>query len=211
MGLKKKAEFIDDADGQVKYKRERDTAQFISELSNSDRDVKRSAIRQLASHESSHSLFLERLLEEDDPVVIEALFSGLEQGISEDDIAKIILLLKSEQVQLRNGAIELLQQHPLLFAANVNRLMEDDDPDIRIFCVDIIGVVAHKEARNWLHHIVLNESNENVVGTALDKLAEIADESTLGVLDKVQSRFQNHAYIGFVISLIRTQLESSDE
>ena len=53
--------------------------------------------------------------------------------------------------------------------------------------------------------------NENVVGTALDKLAEIADVSTLDILQTVESRFPNHSYIQFVISLIRDQVRNSDE
>jgi len=96
-----------------------------------------------------------------------------------------------------------------LFAHNVHKLMQDDHPDTRIFCVDIIGAVAHPDALSWLHHIALNDDNENVVGTALDKLAEVSDCSTYDILQTVESRFPNHAYISFVISLIRNQLGSA--
>ena len=89
--------------------------------------------------------------------------------------------------------------------------MHDEDPDTRIFCVDIIGAVAHIDAVNWLHQFALNDDNENVVGTALDKLAEIADVSTLDILQTVEGRFPNHSYIQFVISLIRNQVRNADE
>lgn len=211
MGLKKKSNASDDTVIQQEEKRsaERTPQQLVADLASSDSSVRRWAVRDLSSEENAHKVFLERLPAENDPAVIEALFSALEHNMTDADASQLIGMLKSEQVQLRNGAIELMQQNPDLFAHNVHKLMQDDDPDTRIFCVDIIGAVAHPDALNWLHHFALNDDNENVVGTALDKLAEVSDSSTYDILQTVESRFPNHAYISFVISLIRNQLGSA--
>ncbi|TKB03310.1 HEAT repeat domain-containing protein [Alteromonas portus] len=213
MGLKKKVEPVANISEDFEEKREhpRTTEQLVSDLNSDDCDVRRWAVRDLSGQKDAHDVFLSRLPHEDDPTVIEALFSALEHDISESHASQVLTMLKSEHVQLRNGAIELMQQNPDIFAANVNMLMHDDDPDTRIFCVDIIGAVAHIEAVNWLHQFALNDDNENVVGTALDKLAEIADVSTLEILQTVESRFPNHSYIQFVISLIRNQVRGGDE
>ena len=213
MGLKKKVEPVANISEDFEEKREhpRTTEQLISDLNSDDCDVPRWAVRDLSGQKDAHDVFLSRLPHEDDPTVIEALFSALEHDMSESHASQVLTMLKSEHVQLRNGAIELMQQNPDIFAANVNMLMHDDDPDTRIFCVDIIGAVAHIEAVNWLHQFALNDDNENVVGTALDKLAEIADVSTLEILQTVESRFPNHSYIQFVISLIRNQVRGGDE
>lgn len=213
MGLKKKVEPVANISEDFEEKREhpRTTEQLVSDLNSDDCDVRRWAVRDLSGQKDAHDVFLSRLPHEDDPTVIEALFSALEHDMSESHASQVLTMLKSEHVQLRNGAIELMQQNPDIFAANVNMLMHDDDPDTRIFCVDIIGAVAHIEAVNWLHQFALNDDNENVVGTALDKLAEIADVSTLEILQTVESRFPNHSYIQFVISLIRNQVRGGDE
>lgn len=213
MGLKKKVEPVANISEDFEEKREhpRTTEQLISDLNSDDCDIRRWAVRDLSGQKDAHDVFLSRLPHEDDPTVIEALFSALEHDMSESHASQVLTMLKSEHVQLRNGAIELMQQNPDIFAANVNMLMHDDDPDTRIFCVDIIGAVAHIEAVNWLHQFALNDDNENVVGTALDKLAEIADVSTLEILQTVESRFPNHSYIQFVISLIRNQVRGGDE
>ncbi|CAB9494975.1 HEAT repeat domain-containing protein [Alteromonas macleodii] len=213
MGLKKKMEPVANISEDFEEKREhpRTTEQLVSDLNSDDCDVRRWAVRDLSGQKDAHDVFLSRLPHEDDPTVIEALFSALEHDMSESHASQVLTMLKSEHVQLRNGAIELMQQNPDIFAANVNMLMHDDDPDTRIFCVDIIGAVAHIEAVNWLHQFALNDDNENVVGTALDKLAEIADVSTLEILQTVESRFPNHSYIQFVISLIRNQVRGGDE
>lgn len=213
MGLKKKMEPVANISEDFEEKREhpRTTEQLVSDLNSDDCDVRRWAVRDLSGQKDAHDVFLSRLPHEDDPTVIEALFSALEHDMSESHASQVLTMLKSEHVQLRNGAIELMQQNPDIFAANVNMLMHDDDPDTRIFCVDIIGAVAHIEAVNWLHQFALNDDNENVVGTALDKLAEIADASTLEILQTVESRFPNHSYIQFVISLIRNQVRGGDE
>lgn len=213
MGLKKKVEPVPNISEDFEEKREhpRTTEQLVSDLNSDDCDIRRWAVRDLSGQKDAHDVFLSRLPHEDDPTVIEALFSALEHDMSESHASQVLTMLKSEHVQLRNGAIELMQQNPDIFAANVNMLMHDDDPDTRIFCVDIIGAVAHIEAVNWLHQFALNDDNENVVGTALDKLAEIADVSTLEILQTVESRFPNHSYIQFVISLIRNQVRGGDE
>ncbi|MFZ8198450.1 HEAT repeat domain-containing protein [Alteromonas portus] len=213
MGLKKKVEPVANISEDFEEKREhpRTTEQLVSDLNSDDCDIRRWAVRDLSGQKDAHDVFLSRLPHEDDPTVIEALFSALEHDMSESHASQVLTMLKSEHVQLRNGAIELMQQNPDIFAANVNMLMHDDDPDTRIFCVDIIGAVAHIEAVNWLHQFALNDDNENVVGTALDKLAEIADASTLEILQTVESRFPNHSYIQFVISLIRNQVRGGDE
>jgi len=187
MGLKKKVEPIADVSDDFEEKREhpRTKEQLISDLNSSDSDVRRGAVRDLSGQKDAHDAFIYRLPQEDDPTVSEALFSALEHDMTQSHASQVITMLKSEHVQLRNGAIELMQQNPDIFAANVNLLMNDEDPDTRIFCVDIIGAVAHIDAVNWLHQFALNDDNENGVGTALDKLAEIAAVSTLDILKNV--------------------------
>ena len=213
MGLKRKFETSIGNNTSDAFDEKRGTQRtfdkLIIDVSSTDKEVRRWAIRDLSGQELAHEAFIAQLYTEDDPSVIEALFSELSHNIKSTDATHLIGMLKSEKVQLRNGAIEFMQQHPKLFAENVSALLQDDDPDTRIFCADIIGVVAHPEALNWLHHIALHDENENVVGTALDKLAELSDASSMDILETVSARFPTHGYIQFVVTLIRDLLRGN--
>ncbi len=114
MGLKKKVEPIADVSDDFEEKREhpRTKEQLISDLNSSDSDVRRWAVRDLSGQKDAHDAFIYRLPQEDDPTVIEALFSALEHDMTQSHASQVITMLKSEHVQLRNGAIELMQQNP---------------------------------------------------------------------------------------------------
>ena len=61
------------------------------------------------------------------------------------------------------------------------------------------------------HKIALTDTNINVVGTALDKLTEVGDGTTLEVLPLVAERHAGNSYIEFVINILYQQLGSADE
>lgn len=213
MGLKKKNDVSFDTESSETERRAvaRTYEQLIRDLSSSDIEVRRWAIRDLGASDTADEVFIERLHKETDVTIIEALFSALDKMFSSKTASEMLDLLKSENVQVRNGAIELFQLNPVEFASQIDNIIDDSDPDVRIFCVDIIGAVAHKEATNWLHKIALTDTNINVVGTALDKLTEVGDGTTLEVLPLVAERHAGNSYIEFVINILYQQLGSADE
>jgi len=213
MGLKKKNDVSFDTESSESERRAiaRTYEQLIRDLSSSDIEVRRWAIRDLGASDTADEVFIERLHKETDVTIIEALFSALDKMFSSKTASEMLDLLKSENVQVRNGAIELFQLNPVEFASQIDNIIDDSDPDVRIFCVDIIGAVAHKEATNWLHKIALTDTNINVVGTALDKLTEVGDGTTLEVLPLVAERHAGNSYIEFVINILYQQLGSADE
>lgn len=213
MGLKKKNDVSFDTESSESERRAvaRTYEQLIRDLSSSDIEVRRWAIRDLGASDTADEVFIERLHKETDVTIIEALFSALDKMFSSKTASEMLDLLKSENVQVRNGAIELFQLNPVEFASQIDNIIDDSDPDVRIFCVDIIGAVAHKDATNWLHKIALTDTNINVVGTALDKLTEVGDGTTLEVLPLVAERHAGNSYIEFVINILYQQLGSADE
>ena len=181
----------------------RDLTSLIDDLQNEAADVRRWAARDLSNNLEARRALLDRIDVEHEPMVLEALFSAIEDMCDEEVAGEVLIKLKSEDAQVRNGAIELLQNKPVLFASHVNELLNDEDSDVRIFSVDVIGAIRHPDAALWLHDVVLNDKNINVVGTAIDKLSEIGNSETLEVLDKVSARFSNEAYIQFAIRCVR--------
>ena len=148
MGLKKKNDVSFDTESSESERRAvaRTYEQLIRDLSSSDIEVRRWAIRDLGASDTADEVFIERLHKETDVTIIEALFSALDKMFSSKTASEMLDLLKSENVQVRNGAIELFQLNPVEFASQIDNIIDDSDPDVRIFCVDIIGAVAHKEA-----------------------------------------------------------------
>ncbi|WP_334064424.1 HEAT repeat domain-containing protein [Alteromonas genovensis] len=213
MGLKKKNDVSFEIESSESERRAavRTYEQLIRDLSSNDIEVRRWAIRDLGASGTADEVFIERLHKETNVTIIEALFSALDKRFSSKTANEMLDLLKSENVQVRNGAIELFQLNPVEFASQIDNIIDDNDPDVRIFCVDIIGAVAHKEATNWLHKIALTDTNINVVGTALDKLTEVGDGTTLEVLPLVAERHAGNSYIEFVINILYQQLGSADE
>ncbi|MBT80714.1 MAG: PBS lyase [Alteromonadaceae bacterium] len=201
MGLRKsRGESASQAD---RRKNSRDLASLIDDLQASCAEVRRWAARDLTNNLAARTALLEQIDIEHEPTVLEALFSAVEGMCDEEMAGALLEKLKSEDAQVRNGAIELLQSQPVLFAAHVNELLCDEDSDVRIFAVDVIGAIRHPDAATWLHNVVLNDNNINVVGTAVDKLSEIGDSGTLEVLEKVSARFPGEAYIQFAIQCVR--------
>lgn len=190
---------------------ERDLSSLINDLSNSCVNVRRWAARDLTNNLAARQAMLDQIDKETNPNVIEALFSAIQGMCDEEIVQALIDKLKSEGAQVRNGAIEIFQSQPDLFAAHVKELLLDDDPDTRIFAADIIGVIRHPDARLWLHDLVLYDDNINVVGTAIDKLAEVGDASTLTVLENVPQRFGDAPYLVFAINCVRQNIGDTNE
>lgn len=211
MALKKSQDIVVNENHVERRKVERDIDALLNDLHNSSVDIRRWAARDLTNNEQARDTLLSQIELETDPSVIEALFSSI-QGMCDDSIAAVLLeKLKSEDAQIRNATIELFQNRPELFAYHVKALMVDDDVDTRIFAVDIIGAITHPDAKTWLHEIALNDDDINVVGTAIDKLIEVGDKSSIAVLQQVKSRFPEATYIQFAADCVCQRMEGIDE
>ena len=56
--------------------------------------------------------------------------------------------------QLRNGAIEVLQDMPRLAGEYMDNLLSDPDSDVRIFAVNILASLAHERVTAWLQQVL---------------------------------------------------------
>ena len=131
MGLKKKNDVSFDTESSESERRAvaRTYEQLIRDLSSSDIEVRRWAIRDLGASDTADEVFIERLHKETDVTIIEALFSALDKMFSSKTASEMLDLLKSENVQVRNGAIELFQLNPVEFASQIDNIIDDSDPD----------------------------------------------------------------------------------
>jgi hypothetical protein len=68
--------------------------------------------------------------------------------------------------------------------------------------IDILQTLAHAEAPTWLADLLGHEDQVNVVGAAIDRLAEIGTEDMLPLLDEVRDRFADEPYIQFATDTV---------
>ncbi|MDQ7033143.1 MAG: HEAT repeat domain-containing protein [Desulfonauticus sp.] len=185
-----------------KRKYKRDFEGLIQALEQGDKNARRWAARDLAEYgEKAIDPLCNRLYHETDPAVQDAILSSLME-INKPPIGeKLIPLLRSDDAGLRNKVIDALRAMPELVELHVNNLIKDEDPDVRIFTINIIQELRHPMVPKWLLEVLERDDHINVVGTALDALAEIATPDMKDKILKVKDRF-NDSYIHFVVDNI---------
>jgi HEAT repeat protein len=176
-------------------------ASLLAQLREDSAVSRRLAARDLAKFpEASHSL-AERLEEEGDAAVREALITSL-AGLADDTaVLALIDCLRSEDAALRNDAIEGLKsagrRHPEL----IHDALQDTDPDVRTLAVGVLESLRHPEVEQWLIDLLEQETQLNVCACAVDLLCEIGSERTIFALECCRERFPGEAYLHFAIEL----------
>jgi len=179
----------------------RDTDGLVAQLNDADISVRRWAARDLAAHPRAAAALCARLAQESDASVRAVLFSSAARLGGSGVVNALLPLLRSEDAGLRNGAIEVLAGLPDAVTPHIDRLLKDTDSDVRIFAVNLLGNLQHAQVPQWLAQVLLHEPAVNVVGAALEVLAEVGTPETLPALRSAAQRFADDAYIGFAVDL----------
>ncbi len=200
MGLKKQADaFVVHPVTTRDYAR--DLPGLIAQMNDVESAVRRWAARDLGSHPAAAAALGARLVVEADSSVRSALFSSLARLGGDDVVTAVLPLLRSEDPALRNGAIEVLSGLPDAVAPHIDALLRDGDSDVRIFTVNLLGDLHHVRVVAWLEHVLMQDTAVNVVGAALEVLAEVGTAGSLPALRAVARRFPDDAFIGFAVDL----------
>jgi HEAT repeat protein len=179
----------------------RDAEGLVDQLADSDASVRRWAARDLAAYPETAAIVCQRLMVEHDPSVRAVLFSSAARHGGPTVVAALVGLLRSEDAALRNGAIEVLAGLPEAVAPHVERLLNDADSDVRIFTVNLLGDLHHASVPQWLAQVLTHDPAVNVVGAALEVLAEVGCAQSLPALRAAAERFAENAYISFAVDL----------
>lgn len=189
------------------YPRDRDG--LIAQLADPDAGVRRWAARDLAQYPEAAPLVCARLTQEGDASVRAVLFSTATKLGGRDVVQAMVQLLRSEEPALRNGAIEVLAGLPDAVTPHIDRLLADADSDVRIFTVNLLGELRHPQVPRWLAQVLHTEAEVNVVGAALEVLAEVGGPENLSALREAKRRFAADPYIGFSVDLAIERIESA--
>ncbi|EEX66447.1 HEAT repeat domain-containing protein [Vibrio metoecus] len=187
---------------------------FIQALQGDDIHQTLYAIHQLedvsATEFQQYQALLFALLERDveQNPCSDAVFSLLATRNSHEITTRLIPLLDSEAPYLRNQAIEILQHSPQQLERHIQDLLNHQDPDVRIFAIDIIGLLPHESVPQWLQQVLEHEEHINVIGTAIDRIAQLSDPSFLTLLLEVKQRFSHVPYLVFACDVAIQRLNT---
>lgn len=185
----------------------RDVSGLCAQLRDGDAEQRRWAARDLTGHAEAVGVMGERLLAEKDARVREALLVALTATPGESTVAALLPLLRTEDAQLRNGAIEALGAMPMAVAPRVAALLRDGDPDVRIFTVNMLGDLRHDHVTHWLLQVLKHDSEVNVVAAAIEVLAEVGSPEHATALHQAAARFPQDPFIAFAATVAAERIE----
>jgi HEAT repeat protein len=179
-------------------------------FSDGDAEVRSQAARELAVCDSGARVLLSRLEQEQSTLVRESIFTSLTQLGDSRAVAGMVELLRSEDAELRNGAIEALKLLPESVAEFIPGLLADIDPDVRILTISILESLRHPLVEEWLIEVIEEDQHLNVCGAALDLLAEVGTERSVGPIRGLRERFKDAPYMQFTADLVLKRIEEGN-
>ncbi|MGM0834197.1 MAG: HEAT repeat domain-containing protein [Pseudomonadota bacterium] len=196
----------------------RDAATLLQELHAEQAPIRRWAARDLGAYPEAAEALLGALNREVDDSVCEALFCSLEQIAHHLPISQasstvtqgLIVLLRSESAVLRNEAINVLQLLPDQVAPYLDRLLDDNDVDVRIFALDILRALPHPSAPRWVTRVLMQETHVNVLGAAVDRATELGAAEMQPALERLLARPNLPAYLRFATRMALERIDADE-
>jgi HEAT repeat protein len=173
--------------------------QWIADLGSPNAATRRHAAHALLDMPNAVTVVCSHLADEPSLSVRSIILTGLIVHKSQAVVAALLPLLSSEDANLRNGAIEALQQMPDEVAPRVESMLADPDSDVRIFAINVLAALPHPMVPKWLRHVVTTDPHVNVCAEALDALAEVGEPDAIPALEALGDRFPDVAFIQFAV------------
>jgi HEAT repeat protein len=179
---------------------------ILKVLADPDPDRRWAAARGAAAVVGGGAALAAALPTEKDPRVREAMFTGLARIGTAETAAAAISLLRSDDANLRTGALDTLrlmisQVHDLL-----PKLLKDQDVDVRILSCELARSLPSPEATSLMCRVLDNETEANVCAAAVDVLAEVAGAEALPSLRACELKFRGTPFLAFAIRAVVDRL-----
>jgi HEAT repeat protein len=200
MPLKKLPDQIAQCDGQ-KPVTDPTGEEALSMLDDDSAPVRLRAIRRLGERRDTDAkrALCQRLAVEADNAVRDVIAVELARMGGKMVVDGLFPLLKSDDAALRNIVIDILKELPQEVAPRMETLLDDPDPDVRIFLVNVLEALRHPAVEDWLIAVISMDSNVNVVITALDLLNEVGTTAALPALKQTAQRFAGEPFVVFSV------------
>jgi len=180
-------------------------ADIVAGLESSSEDERWRAARDAAG-QTQHADALAAALRVEPAIrVREAMFTSLAR-MGQAGVAGVAPLLRSDDAQLRAGALDALR----LMVGNTPQLLPpllaDADVDVRILSCELGRMLPGDVATAALCELLQREQDPNVCAAAVDVLAEVGQADALPALAACALRFRDIPFLAFAIQLTAERL-----
>lgn len=168
------------------------------DISSHDVEARRAAIR-LASRLGEADVLAARLGEESDAALRETILTNLVRIGGAKAARALIGSLRGDDVQIRNAVIETLQTLGECATPEIERLLDDADPDLRIHAVNVLVSLRSPRVPDIALGVIATDPNVNVCAAAIDVLAEVGRPEMIEDLRAVAARFPDQPFLAFAV------------
>lgn len=180
----------------------------LSALSNGTEDERWAAARAAPDLPNGVDALARALAREAYPRVREAIFTSLARIGSVESIEVVLPLLRSDDAQLRTGALDALRAMKGAVWPYMEQLLHDTDADVRLLACDLARNLPADEAEHLLCALLDAEPEPNVCASAVEVLAEVGGPHALPVLERCAARFRGSGFLEFAIELTADRIRS---
>lgn len=199
MPIKKPAEPDSAATMELDAPTARSLSDLVDAMLHGTTSQRLSALRELSRHNERQAVdaLCAALTTEKETSTRDIIAVELARRGGEHVVDGLLPILSSDDAALRNIAIDILKELPSAVAPRMEELLDDPDPDVRIFLVNVLEALRHPSVEDWLIAVITMDSNVNVVITALDLLNEVGTESAIPALRRAISRYPDEPFVIF--------------
>ena len=158
-------------------------------------------MRAAAERPDGLALLADALARESDPRVREAIFTGLARLATPESAAVVVPYLRSDDANLRTGAVDALRAMPQACRPHLPALLADSDADVRLLSCELARGLPDEEANRLLCDLLERETEKNVCAAAIEVLAEIGRPEALPSLARCGARFSGDPFIAFSLKV----------
>lgn len=181
---------------------------MLTALADPDPDLRWAAARRAAAAVGGAAALAAALPTERDPRVREAMFTSMARIGTPQTAEAVISLLRSDDANLRTGALDSLRIMVARIHELLPRLLTDRDIDIRILSCDLARSLDSAEANRLMCQVLDNDPEANVCAAAVDVLAEVGGPEALPSLRACALRFHATPFLAFAINVAIGRLDS---
>jgi HEAT repeat protein len=166
-------------------------------------------VRAAAERPDGLALLAKALVHESDSRVREAIFTGLARLATPESAAVVVSHLRSDDANLRTGAIDALRAMPQACWPHLPAMLADSDADVRLLSCELARGLPDEEANRLLCDLLEREIEKNVCAAAIEVLAEIGRPEAVPSLMRCGARFAGDPFIAFSIKVATERIAAA--
>jgi hypothetical protein len=180
----------------------------LAGLASGNPDERWAAARAAANVDGGAKALAAALQTENDARVREAIFTSLARIGTPESANQLLPLLRSDDAQLRTGALDALRLMPEALRELLPTLLQDRDSDVRLLSCELARTLPGETATALLCGLLAGEQQVNVCAAAVEVLAEVGNASALPMLAECGRRFADAPFLGFAIKIAADRIKS---